>query len=182
MQNNLIHSHHATLRQLICACLQTLLPTTSLPQCPRRNPSETWILSCHSPTTRGKSFSLAPFSLGKCPRIPVPCSQPLLCHVATSLVLSYVLVHHPSQFPPLPHWTTSRTLSLAGIFLLPLCMSGELPSHHTLSLGSPLSHHPWSPRPSSSCCCFNRIPLSFCTLLCMSPQPNWGNRRVEILS
>lgn len=137
------------------------------------------------------------FSLGKCPWILVPCSQPFLCHVVTSLVLSYVLLQHPSQFPPLPHWTISSsetrqccflpvspltTLSLAGIFPLPLWMSGELPSQHIPSLRSPLSHHPWSPSPSSSCCCTNCIPLSFCMLLHMSPQPKWDNQRVETLS
>ena len=123
----------------------------SSPTLPQEESLETWIWSCDSPQQKMLSGSL--FSLGKCPRMLAPCSQPLLCHVTTSWVLSHCCsstTSHTFYSTSLSHFQCSDSsmlfpASLSMLTMLSswnvsssLCTSSELCSQDTSPLRSPL--------------------------------------------
>lgn len=129
-KDTLIRGHHISPRQPFMSLSSIFLFYNQSPIFPQEESSTNMDLFMSLPYLKTLTSSL--FSLGNCPQIPVPRSQPLLCNETTSWVSSHVLLHHPSQFLLLPHWTTSgsgtmqfciyahNALSDWNIFSLPL--------------------------------------------------------------
>lgn len=119
--------------------------------------------------------SSSPFSLGKCPGLPGPCSPASSLHGATSSILSHVLLPQPSQC--LPHHT--GPLPGLGLCSAVSCSPGlqsSLSPHvclghpqlgyagfKTLSFLPPLEF-----RPSLSCLCSDHT--SLCVARCLCPH------------
>lgn len=125
---------------------------------PLSNPFSTWPYEEYSrkmdlitSLSHLKTLTSSLFSLEKCSWILMPCSHPLLHHVTASWVSSILLLHPLTVSAPVtlnhfqvrnytvlfPACVSMLALpSLAGIFSLLSCMSGELLSQDTPSLRS----------------------------------------------